>query len=145
MVHRRGKTDDISCRLSSAKCGEERHACDRRQRRSSRRQNQNRIRIDVGAGGRCERERAVLCAVKEEQKKLDKVIIRGKGREGMDLLLLRPYDTRPTNTNHHLGSSSSKEGTEGNHRLWCREIGCRAAMAWWRRPWFLSEAQIGGV
>ena len=49
---------------------------------------------------------------KEEQKKLDKVIIRGKGREGMDLLLLRPYDTRPTNTNHHLGSPSSKEGRE---------------------------------
>ena len=47
---------------------------------------------------------------KEEQKKLDKVIIRGKEREGMDLLLLRPYDTRPTNTNHHLGSSSSSKG-----------------------------------
>ena len=93
MVHRRGKTDDISCRLSSAKCAgrKDTHAIEQ-QRKSSRRQNQNRIRIDVGAAqaGAREIERGPLFVLsrgtgKEEQKKLDKVIIRGKGGEGRAL------------------------------------------------------------
>ena len=115
MVHRRGETDDISCRLSSAKCGgrKDTHAID-----SNAGAADARIKIESestlaqAAGAREPSFVLSRGTGKEEQKKLDKVIIRGKGGEGegLDLLLLRPYDTRPTNTNHHLGSSSSSKG-----------------------------------
>ena len=65
MVNRRGKTDDISCRLSSAKCGERKdtHAIGSNAGAAA----DARIKIESestlaqAAGAR---ERAVLCAVK---------------------------------------------------------------------------------